>query len=40
MSRTLIATSNIIGIVVLVAILAVTIAVCFYLISLKDKGDK
>ena len=26
--------------VVLVAILAVTIAVCFYLISLKDKGDK
>ena len=40
MSNTLIATSNIIGIVVLVAILAVTIAVCFYLISLKDKGDK
>jgi hypothetical protein len=40
MSHILIATSNIIGIVVLVAILAVTIAVCFYLISLKDKGDK
>ena len=40
MLHTFIATSNIIGIVVLVAILAVTIAVCFYLISLKDKGDK
>ncbi len=40
MLTTLIATSNIIGIVVLVALLAVTIAVVFYLLSLKDKNDK
>ncbi len=35
-----IAKSTIVGIIVLIAVLAITMAVCFYLISLKDKGNK
>jgi len=40
MLPTLLSKSTIIGIIVLIALLALTIAVCFYLVSLKDKGNK
>ena len=40
MLPTLLSKSTIVGIIVLIALLAATLAVCFYLVSLKDKGSK
>ena len=31
--------STVIGIIATIAVIGITLAVCFYLISLKDKGD-
>lgn len=40
MALTLIANSTVVGIIVLVAVVAITAAVCIYLLSLKEKGGK
>lgn len=40
MALTLIANSTVVGIIVLVAVVAITAAVCIYLLSLKEKGNK
>lgn len=40
MATTFVAQSTVIGIIVLIAVLAITLAVCIYLFSLKDKGDR
>lgn len=36
----LLASSTIVGIIVTIALVSITIAVCFYLLSLKDKENK